>query len=152
DAFVDRSDNYLEAVGRLKRGQTFEQARAELTLVADRLARDYPDTNAETGVSVFLMRDNMAPRFPLMLLSLGGASLCLLLLTCANLANLLIARAAASEREFAVRAALGAGTDRLVRQLLTQAAVLTCLGGALGMFIALVTVPLFSTLVPPTLP
>ena len=152
DAFVDRTDNYLEAVGRLKPGRTFEQVRTELTLIADRLARDYPDSNAETGVSVFLMRDNMAPRFRLMLLSLGGASLSLLLLTCANLANLLIARAAASEREFAVRAALGAGMDRLVRQLLTQTAVLTTLGGALGLGIALVTVPLFSKLVPPTLP
>jgi len=152
EAFVDRTDNYLEAVGRLRPGRTFEQVRTELTLIADRLARDYPDTNAETGVSVFLMRDNMAPRFRLMLLSLGGASLCLLLLTCANLANLLIARAAASEREFAVRAALGAGMDRLIRQLLTQTAVLTSLGGGLGILIAFLTVPLFSTLVPPTLP
>ena len=73
---------------------TFEQARAELEVIADRLARDYPDTNAETGISFFRMRDNMSPRFRLMLLALGGASLCLLLLTCANLANLLLARAA----------------------------------------------------------
>jgi putative ABC transport system permease protein len=152
DDFQDRNDNYIEAVGRLKPGRTFEQARADLTLIGDRLAHDHPDTNAETGVSVFRMRDNMAPRFRLMLLSLSGASLCLLLLTCANLANLLIARAAANEREFAVRAALGAGRERLVRQLMTQSAVLTLLGGALGIFIAFLTVPLFSTLVPPTLP
>ena len=71
--------------------------------------RDYPDTNAETGISFYRMRDNMSPRFRLMLVALGGASLCLLLLTCANLANLLLARAAARERELAVRAALGAG-------------------------------------------
>ena len=74
---------------------TFEQSRAELVLIADRLARAYPDTNEETGISYFRMRDNMSPRFRLMLLALGGASLCLLLLTCANLANLLLARAAA---------------------------------------------------------
>ncbi len=103
-------------------------------------------------MSVYRTRDNMAPRFRLMLISLGGASLCLLLLTCANLANLLLARAAAHARELAVRAALGAGRLRIVRQLITQSVVLTSLGGALGVLIAVVTVPLFSALVPPTLP
>jgi putative ABC transport system permease protein len=121
-------------------------------MLAERLARQYPDSNAETGVSVYRPRDNMAPRFRLMLISLGGASLCFLLLTCANLANLLLARAAAHEREFAVRAALGAGTLRMLRQLTTQSIVLTSIGGALGVFIAAATVPLFSALVPPTLP
>ncbi len=150
--FENRSNNYLEAVGRLKQGFTFEQARAELATLADRLAREYPDTNAETGVSFFRMRDNMSPRFRLMLVSLSGASLCLLLLTCANLANLLLARAAAHERELAVRAALGAGRERLVRQMITQSVVLTLLGGALGVLVAILIVPLFSSLVPPTLP
>jgi len=150
--FEDRSNNYLEAVGRLTKGTTFEEARAELTLIAERLRRQYPETNEETGISFFLMRDTMSPRFRVMLLSLGGASLCLLLLTCANLANLLLARAAARERELAVRAALGAGRQRLVRQLVTQSIVLTCVGGAVGMLIASWTVPLFSTLVPNTLP
>jgi putative ABC transport system permease protein len=150
--FEDRTNSYIEAVGRLKARVTFEQARAELSMLAEQLARQYPNTNAETGVSVYRTRDNMSPRFRLMLISLGGASLCLLLLTCANLANLLLARAAAHERELAVRAALGAGKHRLVRQLITQSVVLTSLGGAGGVFIAVVTVPLFSALVPPTLP
>jgi predicted permease len=152
DDFADRTNSFVTAVGRLKPGVTFEQARSELSMLADQLARRYPDTNGETGVSVYRMRDNMAPRFRLMLISLGGASLCFLLLTCANLANLLLARAAAHEREFAVRAALGAGKLRMVRQLTTQSIVLTSLGGALGVFIAVATVPLFSALVPPTLP
>jgi predicted permease len=152
DDFANRTNTYLEAVGRLKQGVTFEQARAELSMLADRLAREYPETNAETGISFFRMRDNMSPRFRLMLLSLSGASLCLLLLTCANLANLLLARAAAHERELAVRAALGAGRQRLVRQMITQSVVLTLLGGAAGVFLAVLIVPLFSTLVPPTLP
>jgi putative ABC transport system permease protein len=150
--FANRTNTYIEAVGRLKQSVTFEQARAELSMLADRLGREYPETNAETGVSFFRMRDNMSPRFRLMLMTLSGASLCLLLLTCANLANLLLARAAAHERELAVRAALGAGKERLVRQLITQSLVLTLVGGAVGVLIAVLTVPLFSTLVPPTLP
>jgi predicted permease len=152
DDFANRTNTYLYGVGRLKPGVTFEQARSELTMLAERLARDYPDTNEETGVSVFRMRDNMAPRSRLMLVILTGASACLLLLMCANLANLLLARAAAQERELAVRAALGAGRARLVRQMITQSVVLTFLGGALGVLVAVLTVPLFSSLVPATLP
>ena len=123
--YEDRTNNYIHGVARLRPGVTFEQSRAELVVIAERLARQYPDTNEETGISYFRMRDNMSPRFRLMLLALGGASLCLLLLTSANLANLLLARAAARERELAVRAALGAGRQRLMRQLITESVVLT---------------------------
>jgi predicted permease len=150
--FASRTNSYIEAVGRLKPGVTFEQARTELELLAARLARDYPQTNAETGVSFFRMRDYMSPRIRLMLTALGGATLCLLLLTCANLANLLLARAAARERELAVRAALGAGRERLIRQLITESVILTLLGGAAGVVVAASSLPLFSSLVPPTLP
>lgn len=150
--FEDRDNSYIEGVGRLKQGVTFEQARAELESLAARLARDYPQTNAETGISFYRMRDAMSPRFRLMLVALGGATLCLLLLTCANLANLLLARATARERELAVRAALGAGKERLVRQLITESVVLTLVGGAAGLTLAASSVPLFSSLVPPTLP
>ena len=150
--FSSRANSYIEAVGRLKPGVTFEQARTELQLLAARLARDYPETNAETGISFYRMRDDMSPRFRLMLTALGGATLCLLLLTCANLANLLLARAAAREREMAVRAALGAGRERLVRQLITESVILTLLGGAAGVVVAASSLPLFSSLVPPTLP
>ena len=151
--YANRGNNrYLEAVGRLKEGVTFEQARAELVSLAARLAREYPETNSETGISFYRMRDAMAPRYRVMLLALSGASLCLLLLTCANLANLLLARASARGREFAVRAALGAGRERLVRQLITESLLLSLLGGAAGLIVAAVGVPLFSSLVPPTLP
>ena len=150
--FANRTNSYIQAVGRLEPGATFEQARTELALLAARLARDYPQTNAETGVSFYRMRDSMSPRFRLMLTALGGATLCLLLLTCANLANLLLARAGARERELAVRAALGAGRERLVRQLITESVILTLLGGAAGVVVAASSLPLFSSLVPPTLP
>jgi predicted permease len=150
--YQTRDNSYIEGVGRLKPGVTFEQARADLSGIAARLSRQYPDTNAETGISFYRMRDNMSPRFRTMLLALGGASLCLLLLTCANLANLLLARAASRERELAVRAALGAGRERLMRQLVTESVALAVLGGAAGIGVAIVCIPLFSSLVPPTLP
>jgi putative ABC transport system permease protein len=150
--YEDRTNTYIRGVARLKPGVTFEQARADLEVIAARLARDYPETNAETWISFFRMRENMSPRFRLMLTALGGASLCLLLLTCANLANLLLARAAARERELAVRAALGAGRERLMRQLVTESLILTLLGGAAGLLVAAAGVPLFASLVPDTLP
>jgi putative ABC transport system permease protein len=151
-AYADRANTYIQAVARLKAGVTFDQAKAEVSTLIERLGRDYPETNAETGTSFFRMRDTMSPRFRLMLLTLSGASLCLLLLTCASLANLLLARAAVHERELAVRAALGAGKERLVRQLITETVVLALLGGAVGVGLAVLAVPIFSTLVPPTLP
>jgi predicted permease len=149
---ASRANSYIEAVGRLRPGVTFEQARTELELLAARLARDYPETNAETGVSFFRMRDYMSPRSRLILIALGGATLCLLLLTCANLANLLLARAAARERELSVRSALGAANERLIRQLITESAILMLLGGMVGVIVAAASLPLFSSLVPPTLP
>jgi putative ABC transport system permease protein len=150
--FENRTNTYLDGVARLRAGTTFEQARAELTLLADGLATQYPETNADTGVSFFRLRDNMSPRFRLMLVSLSGASLCLLLLTCANLANLLLARAVVHDREMALRAALGASKKRLMRQLAAESMVLTLVGGAAGLVVASLVVPLFSSLVPPTLP
>jgi predicted permease len=150
--YEDRTNTYIRGVARLKPGVTFDQARADLDVIAARLGHDYPQTNAETGISFFRVRENMSPRFRLMLIALGGASLCLLLLTCANLANLLLARAAARERELAVRAALGAGKERLMRQLVTESLILTLLGGAAGLAVAAAGVPLFASLVPDTLP
>jgi predicted permease len=150
--FAERDNTYLQAVGRLAPGATFEQARAELALVAARLAREHPETNAEVGFSFFRQRDFVLPRYRLMLLALCGASLSLLLLTGANLANLLLVRAAARERELAVRAALGAGRERLMRQMLTESALLALLGGAAGVLVAALAVPLLAHVVPSSLP
>jgi putative ABC transport system permease protein len=150
--FADRQNTYLQGVGRLARGVSFERARADLWAIVERLAREHPETNAETGISFFRLRDEMAPRYRFMLLALCGASLCILLLTCANLANLLLARAAARERELAVRAALGAGRERLVRQMITESMTLALAGGVAGVVLAVLGVPLLARLVPSTLP
>jgi putative ABC transport system permease protein len=152
DNFLDRGNTYLQAIGRLAPGVSFERARADLTLVADRLAGDFPETNAETGFSFFRQRDYVLPSYRLMLLALCGASLSLLILTAANLANLLLARAAGRERELAVRAALGAGRDRLVRQMVTESVLLALIGGGAGVLVATLTMPLLVHLVPSTLP
>jgi predicted permease len=149
--FAQRNNNYLEAVGRLADGVTFERARADLDAVVERLAQTYPE-NAETGVSFFRMRDEFSPRFRLMLQALCGASLCILLLACANLGNLLLVRAGARERELAVRAAMGAGRERLVRQMITESITLAAIGGAAGVLLAWLVFPLLSLLIPSTLP
>jgi len=152
DDFADRNNTYLQSVGRLRDGVTMDRARAEMSVIFARLAREYPESNAETGFSFFRQRDYLSPRNRLMLTLLCGAGLGMLLLTCANLANLLLARAAARERELAVRAALGAGRERLVRQLLTESVLLAVLGAALGIVVAVFAVPLLSQLVPTSLP
>lgn len=150
--FGNRSNTYLQAVGRLRHGVTFEQARTEIARLATRMQHELPETNAETGFSFFRQKDFVFPRNRTMLIGLVGASLCLLLLTCANLANLLLARSAARERELAVRAALGAGRHRLVRQMLTESIVLALMGGVAGVGAAAVAMPMLSRLVPATLP
>jgi predicted permease len=150
--FTNRGNTYLDGVGRLKPDVSFEQARAELASIAVDLEREYPGDYAEFGFSFFKQRDQMSPRYRLALLVLCGASLAMLLLTCANLANLSLARAAGRERELAVRAALGASRDRLIRQMLTESIVLAGIGGLAGALMAFLTMPLLSQLVPPTLP
>jgi predicted permease len=152
DDFANRGNNYLEAVGRLKPGVTFEQARTELSSIALEIEREHPADHPDIGFSFYKQRDAMSPRYRQVLLVLCGASLAMLLLTCANLANLSLARAAGREREIAVRAALGAGRERLVRQMLTESIVLAAIGGVAGALIAFVTVPLLSQLVPPSMP
>jgi predicted permease len=150
--YAERGNNPLEGVGRLKPGVTFEQARADVAAFLTQLTRDRPDEYADRGFSFFRQRDEMSPRYRVMLLALCGASLCMLLLTCANLANLLLARAAGRERELAVRAALGAGRERLMRQMLTETVTLALIGGLAGALVAALAVPLLARLVPSTMP
>lgn len=148
----DRNDTYLEVVGRLRKGVSVEQAREELELIAARLERQYPRENKDIGVHVFRLRDEVGQSARMLVLALCGAALCILLLSCANLASLFLVRGAHRARELAVRSALGAGRERLVRQLITESFAIAILGGIAGVAVAAASVPLLARLVPPTLP
>jgi predicted permease len=152
DDYGDRNNNYLQALGRLKPGVSVEQARADLAVVSAQLERQYPKENEKTGANVLRLRDELSQQSRMLLLALCGAALCVLLITCANLANLLLARALARQKELAVRAALGAGRERMIRQMLTESLTLAALGGAFGILIAIAATPLLSMLVPNRLP
>ena len=150
--FQDRNDNYLEVVARRKRSVPLEEARAEMNVIASRLERQFPKENEGVGVLTLGLRDELSTQSRALLLALSAAACCVLLIACANLGNLLLARALARRRELAVRAALGAGRERLVRQLFTESLLLATCGGALGILVARAGVPLLAALVPETLP
>src|SRR5207245_8004802 len=129
----ERARQYFRLQARLRPGVTLEQAEAEVTLVAHRLARLYPDNYPKVfTVKVLTWADSIVGQFKTTLYTLAAAVALLLLISCSNVANMLLARAAAREKEMAVRASLGAGRVRLVRQLLVESLVLATCGAALG--------------------
>ena len=149
---TSRGSHNFWSIARLAPGTTLERARSEMTTIAARLARDYPGTNRDFTVTVTPLRDYVAGAVRPALLSLLGAVGFILLLTCANIATLLLSRAEARQREAAMRQALGASRGRLVRQTLVESLLLAFTGAAVGLGVAFAGTRILVRLAPSTMP
>ena len=149
---LDRGPHFLNVVGRLKPDVTLAQAQAEMSTLSARLSKEHPEKTSGHGVKIVGLADIVVGDIGRALFVLLGAVGFVLLIACANLANLMLARIGGREREIAVRTALGASRVRIVRQLLTESLLLAVAGGAVGLLLAIWVVSWLVSLSPDTIP
>jgi predicted permease len=145
---AERGSHYLNVVGRLKPGVSLDAARDDMKTVARRLSERYPGTGSESGVVLVPVKEDMLGNTQLELLVLMGAAAAVLLIACANLAGLLLSRAAGRRGELAVRAALGADRGRLIRQLVVEGVLLSTIGAVAGLALVPISGDLVASLTP----
>jgi putative ABC transport system permease protein len=148
----DRKDAYLAALGRMNPGVTLAQAQAEMTTIARNLAKEYPETDGQRDAVVIPLQEAVNEDLRPVILVLFTAVGFVLLIACANVVNLMLARTAARGKEMAVRATLGAGRLRLIRQMLTETLLLWIAGGALGLIAGFWALPALLAAAPVSLP
>jgi putative ABC transport system permease protein len=152
DPVNGRGSVTMRAIGRLRPEATLTQARADLSSVAGRLAETYPGPNTDVDMVVYPLRDEMVGNVSATLWVLLGVVGLVLLIACANVANLLLSRAASRQSEIAIRIAMGAGRARLIRQMLTESTMLSVAGGGVGLLVALWGVDLMTGVSPAAVP